>query len=70
MNTSKEIAKFFAGFAFNEVLAHTVLGIGGFLPWKLGKLGFTLTPGINMAITIFWLVAFPALVYYGWFYKK
>lgn len=70
MISRKDAAKFFAGFVLHEIISHVFLGVSGILPYKLEKLGYTLTPEINRFIVIGWGVVFVALVYYAWFKKK
>ena len=66
MSKWKEAAKFFAGFAANQVLTH-----GAFIfsqsPPKL--FGIVYTPQFNLFAVIFWAVALVLLVYFAWIRK-
>lgn len=58
-----EIAKFFAGFATNQVLTHGALGLSGV---QFELFGIPYTPEFNgMAAGVWALIAF-VLAYYGW----
>lgn len=67
MNRKKELAKFFAGIATNEVINHAVLGASNWLP--LNVFGFTLTSEINFWILLAWIAVMLFLIYYAWLKK-
>ena len=60
----KESAKFFAGFAANQVLVHSAFALDGNLPMEV--LGITLTPALNAFAVFFWPIVTLVLVYYAW----
>ena len=63
---NRELAKFLAGFAASETIAHWWVGLwaNDLLPMRLGV--FTLTPPINMFAMMGWPIVLVALVYFGW----
>lgn len=64
---SKEIAKFFSGFAANQVLTHGAFAIGGV---EFALFGIAYTPGLNTAAAIVWGIILALLVYYSWMRRR
>ena len=60
----KEVAKFFSGFAGNQVLTHAVLAVSGS---RFSVLGIDYTPDLHTAAAIFWGVLMLLLIRYAWF---
>lgn len=58
-----EVAKFFSGFAANQVLTHAALAASGS---RFTILGIAYTPQLNMAAAAFWVIVALLLVYYAW----
>lgn len=63
---SRDVAKFFAGWAAAETLGHWALGILGtdMFPVTIGR--FTFTAGWNLFAMAAWPVVLAALAYVGW----
>lgn len=59
----KEVAKFFSGFAANQVLTHGAFAIGGI---RFTLFGVSYTPALNSAATVVWAIILALLVYYAW----
>ena len=68
-NTARDIAKFFAGVATSETLAHWWLGFWGsdLLPIQIG--GFTFSSDWNMGVMVLWPIVLAAAIYFGWLHK-
>jgi hypothetical protein len=66
---TRDIAKFFSGWAAAETVGHWWMGTWGreLLPMELGW--FTFTPAINTFAMTAWPIVLAGLVYFGWFYK-
>ncbi|MCL4475926.1 MAG: hypothetical protein M1508_06840 [Nitrospirae bacterium] len=62
----KETAKFFAGFAANQVLTHGGLAIGGV---QFTLFGIPYTPTFNTVAAAVWAIVLLLLVYYAWIKK-
>lgn len=62
----KEIAKFFSGFAANQVLTHGGLAIGGV---QFMLFGIPYTPAFNTTAAIVWAIVLLFLVHYAWIRK-
>ncbi len=63
-NRTKELAKFFAGVAAMETVAHWLLGFSGVLP--LTFFGITVTGSLNVIAMVFWPIATWLLIYWAW----
>ena len=61
--TRKEIAKFFSGFAANQVLTHGAFAVAG---TQFAVFGITYTPALNATAAIVWILIMAALSYYAW----
>ncbi|CEJ16007.1 hypothetical protein BN1110_06358 [bacterium YEK0313] len=59
----KEVAKFLAGFAGNQLLTHGVLAISG---TRFSVFGIDYTPKLNTTAAIVWGVLMLLLIYYAW----
>lgn len=68
--TSREVAKFLSGIAFNETLGHWWLGVWGkdMLPWEFSW--FTFTSEMNTGCMVVWPVLLFSLVWYAWLGKS
>lgn len=62
----KEIAKFFSGFAANQVLTHGGLALAG---THFTAFGITYNPKLNATAVVIWAVVLAALFYYSWLRK-
>lgn len=60
---SKEIAKFFSGFAANQVLTHGAFAISG---TQFTILGIAYDRGLNTTAAIVWAIVLAVLIYYSW----
>ncbi|HQZ97999.1 MAG TPA: hypothetical protein PLP21_16885 [Pyrinomonadaceae bacterium] len=65
--SKKEVAKFFAGVAANQVLTHGVFALSGVEFTLFGVISFT--RGLNTAAAIVWAIVLVLLVYYAWIQK-
>lgn len=63
----KEVAKFFSGFAANQVLTHAAFAILG---TRFTVLGIDYTPALNTGAAVFWLVLTALLIHYGWLRER
>ena len=63
MNT-KEIAKFAAGFAADQLLTHGALAAADI---EFALLGIAYTRELNMMAVLFWGILMLLLVYFAWF---
>ncbi|KQB60252.1 hypothetical protein [Acidovorax sp. SD340] len=61
--TSKEIAKFFSGFAANQMLTHGALAATG---TEFTVFGINYTRQLNTTAAIVWGILMLALIYYAW----
>lgn len=61
--TSKEIAKFFSGFAANQVLTHGALAAAG---TEFSLLGISYNQQLNTIAAAVWGVLMLLLIYYAW----
>ncbi len=61
--SGREVAKFFSGFAANQVLTHAALAASGS---RFTVLGIAYTRGLNMAAAAFWAIIVRLLVCYAW----
>lgn len=59
----KEIAKFFAGFAANQVLTHGALASAGI---QFSLFGITYDQRLNTIAVVVWAIILPVLIYYAW----
>jgi hypothetical protein len=66
MRWSKEVAKFIAGFAANQVLTHGAFALSGV---QFTVFRMTYTPRLNMIAVVVWAVVTIVLVYYAWVKK-
>lgn len=66
MKCGKEVAKFVAGFAANQVLTHAAFALSGsqFTVFRL-----TYTPRLNTAAVVVWAIVLIVLVHYAWVKK-
>lgn len=64
---SKEITKFFSGFAANQVLTHGAFAAGGV---EFTLFGMTYTPGLNTVAAMVWGIILVLLVYYSWMKRR
>ena len=64
---SKEITKFFSGFAANQVLTHGAFAVGG-VEFTLFGVGYT--RGLNTAAAFVWAIVLALLVYYSWMKRR
>lgn len=62
----RETAKFFTGFAANQVLTHGGLAIGGI---QFTLFGIPYTPAVNTVAAVMWAIMLIFLVYYAWIKK-
>jgi hypothetical protein len=62
----KEIAKFFSGFAANQVLTHGSLALAD---TQFTVFGITYNPAVNATAVVIWAVVLAALFYYSWLRK-
>lgn len=60
---AREIAKFFAGFAANQVLTHGAFALSGV---QFMLFGIHYDRRLNSAAVLAWAVALALLVYYAW----
>ncbi|EGI53990.1 putative membrane protein [Sphingomonas sp. S17] len=60
---AKEIAKFFAGFAANQLLTHGALAVAGI---RFSVFGINYTPQLNTIAAIAWGTIALLLIYYAW----
>ncbi len=67
MNLRKEVAKFCAGIAANQIMTHGAFALNDI---SFTLMGISYTRQFNTIAVIFWLAAFIFLVYYAWFKKK
>lgn len=58
-----DFAKFFAGFAANQVLTHGALAVGDV---QFTLFGIAYTPEFNAVAAAIWAVIASFLVYYAW----
>lgn len=63
MTNYADLAKFFSGFAANQVLTHAVLASQGV---QFTLFGFAYTPSFNAAAASVWAAISLSLGYYGW----
>lgn len=61
--TSKEIAKFFAGFAANQVLTHGALAAAGV---RFSLFGMDYDQRLNTLAAFVWGIVLVMLAYYAW----
>lgn len=66
MNRGKEIAKFVAGFAANQVLTHGAFALSG-VQFTLFRI--TYTPRLNAIAVVVWAIVLIVFVYYAWVKK-
>jgi len=66
MKQRKEIAKFFAGVAANQVLIHAALAISGI---QFTLAGIAYTRGLHVMAVVVWAILLVLLVYYAWMKK-
>lgn len=66
MNRKKEIAKFFAGVAANQVLTHGAFAVTGL---QFTLFGIAYTTGLNAVAVVVWAIVLVLLVYYAWIKK-
>ena len=59
----KEIAKFFAGFAANQVLTHGALATAGI---QFSLFGITYDQRLNTIAVVVWAFVLLLLIYYAW----
>lgn len=59
----REVAKFFSGFAANQVLTHGALALGGV---EFTLFGIAYTPRLNTVAVAAWAILFAVLVYFAW----
>ena len=59
----KEIAKFFAGFAANQVLTHGALATAGI---QFSLFGITYDQRLNTIAVVVWAIILLLLIYYAW----
>lgn len=59
----KEIAKFFAGFAANQVLTHGALAAAGV---RFSLFGIGYDQQLNTLAAIVWGIVLVLLIYYAW----
>ena len=64
--SGKEIAKFFSGFAANQVLTHGAMAISGV---QFTMFGIAYSPRMNTTAAIVWAIALVLLIYYSWIRK-
>jgi hypothetical protein len=62
----KEIAKFFAGFAANQVLAH---GVAAAAALQFTLFGIVYNQRVNMIAAVGWAIVMLLLIYYAWMRK-
>lgn len=64
--TTREVAKFFAGYAFAETIGHWAMAFWAhrLLPLDLGF--FTFTSTMNAVAMAIWPIVLIALAYVGW----
>lgn len=60
---TRETAKFFAGFAANQVLTHGAMAIAG-VEFEMFGIGYTRE--LNMTGAVVWGILFLLLLYYAW----
>jgi len=60
---SKEIAKFFAGVAANQVLTHGAFAVAGV---QFSLFGITYDQGFNTIAAVVWTIILLLLTYYAW----
>jgi hypothetical protein len=63
---TKDAAKFFAGFAANETIAHWMLGLWGANLFPMKFLGLTFTREFNWFAMAIWPLVLVLCVYFGW----
>ena len=59
----KDIAKFFAGFAANQVLTHGALAAAG---TQFGLFGISYDQRLNTVAAVVWATILLLLIYYAW----
>ncbi|MCT8999881.1 hypothetical protein [Chelativorans intermedius] len=59
----KEVTKFFAGFAANQVLTHGALATAGI---QFSLFGITYDQRLNTSAVVVWAIILLLLVYYAW----
>lgn len=59
----REIAKFFAGFAANQVLTHGALATAGI---QFSLFGIAYNQQLNMIAVVVWAIILLLLIYYAW----
>lgn len=64
---SKEITKFFSGFAANQVLTHGAFAAGGV---EFTLFGIAYTPRLNAIAAVVWGIVLASLVYYSWIKRR
>lgn len=64
----KDLAKFFAGYAVNEVIVHSALAMTNMLPVQIFGINFTST--MNLIVIFMWLFVAIVLIRYAWYDKK
>ncbi|KAB2942309.1 MAG: hypothetical protein K8F92_06315 [Hyphomicrobium sp.] len=62
----KEVAKFFSGFAANQVLTHGALALAG---TQFTAFGIAYDATLNATAVVIWAIVLAALVYYAWIRK-
>lgn len=62
----KEIAKFFAGLAANQVLTHGALATAGI---QFSLFGITYDQRLNTIAVVVWAIILVLLIYYAWVRK-
>jgi hypothetical protein len=65
--SGNDLAKFFTGFAANQVLTHSVLAIQGV---QFSLFGISYTPSFNGAAAVIWTVVAFLLAYYAWWKEE
>lgn len=60
---SKEVAKFFSGFAANQVLNHAAFAMSGA---QFTIFGIAYGRGLNATAAIVWATALALLIYHAW----
>ena len=62
----KETAKFFSGFAANQVLTHGAFAVAG---TQFTVFGISYTPTLNTTAAVIWAIILVGLFYYSWLKK-
>ena len=60
---SKEVTKFFSGFAANQVLTHGAFALAG---TQFTAFGISYTPTLNTTAAVIWALILIVLFYYAW----